>query len=93
MRAMRRRSGPVWALMFAVLAAFACAGCGKSTKTAEPASSAKVCKSNKDCSPLPCGPCTPGTVITEQYAGLECVENPCKDAGAACDPDGVCVVK
>lgn len=51
------------------------------------------CQTDKDCPPIACGPCTPGTVLTEGNSGRSCVRNPCKPGGAVCGADKVCVVR
>jgi hypothetical protein len=51
------------------------------------------CKADGDCPSLPCGPCTPGAVITrEALGGPQCTVNPCRHAEAACNGAHVCVV-
>jgi hypothetical protein len=52
-----------------------------------------ACKADAECPSLPCGPCTPGAVITrEALTGPQCTVNPCRHAEGACSPQHVCVV-
>jgi hypothetical protein len=61
-----------------------------------PSSSASTqslpCKTDADCPPLACGPCTPGEVIKGDRVAVNCAINPCLDARAVCSPAGICVV-
>ena len=50
------------------------------------------CKTDADCPPLACGPCTPGAVITREPTATNCAINPCLNARAVCSPTGQCVV-
>jgi hypothetical protein len=52
-----------------------------------------ACTKDADCSPPPCGPCASGTTITPDMMMHECVVNPCKNPGAACNASHVCVVR
>jgi hypothetical protein len=88
-------------LAFATYAALACVQARSSPprdaaladKGSESANDAVSCKADRDCPALACGPCTPGTPITEDIAhGPECAVNPCLNAKAVCNAQHVCVV-
>ena len=52
------------------------------------------CSIDKECPTLPCGPCTPGLVITQEllFGMPECYKNPCKNVEPSCSPQKQCVV-
>ncbi len=50
------------------------------------------CKADADCPTLPCGPCTPGALVTKDARMVMCTRNPCKQPASVCNPEGRCVV-
>jgi len=58
-----------------------------------PATEAVACRTDADCPHLACGPCTPGTPITnEMLGGPSCAVNPCLDASAVCSVKHRCEI-
>jgi hypothetical protein len=64
-----------------------------SGKPAPPASDTEgiPCTSAADCR-VPCGPCTPGTVIPKNAQTIECFRDPCIHKSAVCNAQHVCIV-
>ena len=52
------------------------------------------CSIDRECPMLPCGPCTPGLVITQEllFGMPECYKNPCANVVPSCSPQKQCVV-
>ncbi|MBZ0117267.1 MAG: hypothetical protein K8H88_09745 [Sandaracinaceae bacterium] len=52
---------------------------------------ALTCTTGADCPSLACGPCAPGTPVTELFVRVNCGHNPCPGVYAECE-NGICVV-
>jgi hypothetical protein len=89
------------AVLRALLVSVAVLGCTNTTDTPEKKSGRAgrgdhdpiPCETDKDCPPIACGPCTPGTPVTTANSGFDCKVDPCIDGGAVCSADEVCVVR
>jgi hypothetical protein len=43
-----------------------------------------ACKTDADCAPPPCGPCSEGTIVTRDMLTQTCALNPCPKSTASC---------
>jgi hypothetical protein len=74
--------------------------CAASASGQQPAASSPaaetdgiVCRADADCPVMACGPCTPGSPITEAMRnGPSCAVNPCLDGSAVCSADHRCEI-
>lgn len=73
-------------------------GSARPTDSGAPRASASAgeetipCKADSECPTLPCGPCTPGALVTKTDLTVMCTRNPCKGPASVCNPGGRCAV-